>query len=116
MDFKYLNHHGQELTRSFRDTVQMSSVLNNTLFSSFQIENEGELMEIMRDRDNLREMTRNLRQVVTDLTSYVNNCETQLNKTLLNELLDDTSGIDDCSSFQQLKVREEIWEKKFINR
>ncbi|KAL1465069.1 hypothetical protein WDU94_004664 [Cyamophila willieti] len=73
----------------------------NSSFS--KIESENEMTEIIRDRDNLREMTKNLRQVVTDLTNYVNNCETQLNKTLLNELLEDTSGIDDCSSFQQLK-------------
>uniref|UniRef100_A0A8D8VMS7 Pericentrin/AKAP-450 centrosomal targeting domain-containing protein n=1 Tax=Cacopsylla melanoneura TaxID=428564 RepID=A0A8D8VMS7_9HEMI len=73
----------------------------NSSFS--KIESENEMSEIIADRDNLREMTKNLRQVVTDLTNYVNNCETQLNKTLLNELLEDTSGIDDCSSFQQLK-------------
>ncbi|KAI5749318.1 hypothetical protein M8J76_006380 [Diaphorina citri] len=100
----------EDMNRKHEETLrQIEKFYENKLAdekvnSSFsKIENEGELMEIMRDRDNLREMTRNLRQVVTDLTSYVNNCETQLNKTLLNELLDDTSGIDDCSSFQQLK-------------
>lgn len=93
-----------ETTRRQIESFYENKLAEDKVNSSFsKIESNDEMQALIHDRDNLRQMTENLRQVVTDLTNYVSNCETQLNKTLLNELLDDTSGIDDCSSFQQLK-------------
>ncbi|XP_066900908.1 centromere-associated protein E isoform X2 [Halyomorpha halys] len=48
---------------------------------------KDELDRIIEERDNLKEMTITLKTAVNQLVSYLNTCEDELNKTVVEELL-----------------------------